>query len=252
MRSWLTRRQGHTACSSRFMGNNWLRLTLSLVASLAACTQSSDHAAGSDASTEHAAEIDASKPITDSSNGQITDADASKTNADGGPQSCRAHSECPGQLHSCFGVYGVCGPFRGGLACTTDSACSRGTSCSEPGDAGITMVCGAAATCTDDAQCDGGRVCSKDGRPPFNDPVNAADTFCLFRCASDNDCAPTDKCDTVGHCRARTCAECPSYFACTTGTCEIPTCAADADCPGGHCVNQRCQPTLGTCGELCL
>ncbi|MDB4989974.1 MAG: hypothetical protein JWN04_5152 [Myxococcaceae bacterium] len=234
------------------MRNKWLRLTLSLVASLAACTQASERAVEGDASTEHPTGSDASSPIIDASKGQTTDADASKKSADGGSLSCRTRSECSGQHDVCFDVYGTCGPNLDGLRCATDSDCSRGTSCREPGDAGTARVCGAAATCSDDAQCDGGRICSRDGRPPFYDPASAEDTFCLSPCASDSHCAPTDKCDTEGHCRARTCAECPSYFSCTTDACEISACAADADCPGGHCVNQRCQATLGTCGPLCL
>jgi hypothetical protein len=76
--------------------------------------------------------------------------------------------------------------------------------------------------------------------------------MCLRPCADDQDCAPTDTCQVDGHCRARTCDECPSYFACTDGRCFTPRCTHDRECPGGFCVSGSCAAEPGTCHLDCL
>jgi hypothetical protein len=115
--------------------------------------------------------------------------------------------------------------------------------CSDAAD-GKTAICTQATSCTKDSECSADLVCSKDPRGPFNDPPGS---FCLAPCATDDECAPTDKCDDGGHCRARTCAECPTYFSCNAEVCETSKCTADRDCQGGYCVNNRCAGALGTC-----
>ena len=108
------------------------------------------------------------------------------------------------------------------------------------------------AWCTDDSQCSSGQVCRKDFTTRVPD-----DLICAPPCVTDLGCAPTDKCDNSGHCRARTCAECPSYYSCASGTCVIPSCSTDNDCPGGYCVAMisgtgTCSGSLGSCRMMCF
>jgi hypothetical protein len=41
-------------------------------------------------------------------------------------------------------------------------------------------------------------------------------------------------------------AACPVNMQCSSGRCARITCTSDAQC-AGHCVNQECQESLGTC-----
>jgi hypothetical protein len=136
-----------------------------------------------------------------------------------------------------------CGPTSSlGELCVADWQCGAGNVCSmAPGGAegGVGLVCIEGVACTLDSQCGAGNVCRESG-------------YCKVPCTSVIDCAPTERCESAGHCQAQTCAECPSYFACTNGTCSIPTCAADSDCPGGYCVYGSCAGTLGTCQVECF
>ena len=74
---------------------------------------------------------------------------------------------------------------------------------------------------------------------------------CRAPCTSDDACAPTDACDSGGHCVARTCENCPSFLACSNGACLAQACAADSDCPGGYCVEGSCADRLGYCRVIC-
>jgi hypothetical protein len=183
----------------------------------------------------------------------------------GSPTECRSYSDCPlpgpSNIHwVCIGPYvsAGCGgydPSTQGTACTTDSQC-RGLVCREDptsrdGGGGPTgLVCTAPVLCTDDSQCGDKQVCREDPNKAGWSPL-ITDLLCSAPCATDLDCSPTHKCDGGGHCRARTCAECPMYFSCATGTCIIPSCSKDIDCPGGYCVNGSCAGSLGACQQHC-
>jgi len=174
---------------------------------------------------------------------------------------CRSSSDCTSQpdgLLLCVGpdeLY-ACGPVEQvGSACYGDMECGRGSVCRETSavDAGPSSsgkVC-TDASCTDDSHCSGGQVCRKDRNIRIGD-LNPGGIVCAPPCIADVDCAATDKCESAGHCRARTCAECPSYFSCASGTCIIPSCSRDADCRGGYCVNKSCAGSLGNCRLFCL
>ena len=102
--------------------------------------------------------------------------------------------------------------------------------------------------CTNDSQCGAGKVCHDDPRVPTQH-LSPGEFVCASPCTTDLDCRPDHKCDSTGHCQARPCAECPSYFSCTSGTCVIPTCTADIDCSGGYCVNGSCAASRGVCQQ---
>jgi Cys-rich repeat protein len=149
-------------------------------------------------------------------------------------QTCRLRSDCQALANTsngslsweCFGPYDT-------------SACRRYL----PGEAPV--------ACTEDSQCSAGKVCRAD--PTVAAPrLGPSGLVCAAPCAGDLDCPPTDTCDSDGRCRARTCAECPSYFSCASGTCVIPSCLKDIDCPGGYCVHESCAGSLGVCKPMCF
>jgi hypothetical protein len=164
------------------------------------------------------ATTDAGKDARDSGSG----ADARTPDAgapDAGLAGCRSKADCTMDFEYCAGPYD--GPCMGGCAPPT--------------------------LCAGDAQCDGGTVC----RQVRAAPCGAMSAICYAACQSDVDCPPTQTCVAGGHCQPRTCAECPAYFSCTSGTCTIPTCTGDSDCPEGYCVNGSCGGALGTCTGGC-
>ena len=111
-------------------------------------------------------------------------------------------------------------------------------------------LCENAPTCTQDAQCDAGAVC-RNVTSGAGNCHGYESLLCAAPCTSDGDCAPTDSCTADGHCAPRTCAECPSYFSCSTGACTDPTCSSDTDCLGGYCVLGSCAVSLGACTVPC-
>ena len=167
-----------------------------------------------------------------------------------GAGQCRVDSDCT-QYENCLSPNQLyhCGPISVGMACTDNLQCN-GLVCSvNPAASDAGHVCAQAVTCTTDSECEGGQVCRKDPKIEWLEP----DTLvCSEPCKTNRDCVETDICDDTGHCQARTCGECPSYFSCTSGSCVIPNCASDAQCPAGHCVMGRCAGTLGTCQMLCF
>ena len=180
---------------------------------------------------------------------------------DAGMTECRSDSDCAQLANgpwNCAGPNGpyFCGPVvQVGVACTVDSVCGRGSVCRETTmlDGGLGpsgKVCTDAA-CTDDSQCSAGQVCRKDPNVRIGE-LDPDGVVCALPCATDRDCAPTDKCESAGHCIARTCADCPSYFSCTSGTCVIPSCSTDPECPGGYCVDGICAGSLGVCRMTCF
>lgn len=222
------------------MRSLWHILAFSAVGSLAACVTHSSVELPEDASSSDRTTQDASAQST---------LDAAVSDA---AVACRSDAECTEPLSVCFDAYGWCGPYLLGLSCDTDLGCNQGLACSEAGDTSGGSQCIHATTCTSDSDCSGGRVCSNDPRPPFNHTVKMVGSFCLTPCVADRDCAPMDTCDEGGHCRTRTCTECPSYFSCSNETCYIATCTEDGQCPGGYCVNKRCSEALGVCQPICL
>jgi hypothetical protein len=136
---------------------------------------------------------------------------------------CRSQSDCPSpNSQTCIGPYDAyrCGPLF-------------------PGQGRV--------DCTDDSQCGTGQICREAAGWLGLDGL-----VCAAPCTTDLDCPPTEKCASEGRCQARTCAECPPYFSCTSGACAIPTCSTDANCQAGYCVKGSCAGSLGVCQPDCL
>jgi len=147
--------------------------------------------------------------------------------AESGARDCRTNSDCPP---------------AGGWVCTGPN---------EPIRCGPVLPGELPVDCSDDSQCSRGEVCRRDPTVPTG-WLGESGLVCAAPCASDRECAPTDTCEASGHCRTRTCDECPDYLSCTNGACVIPTCSADSDCPGGYCVQGTCAGSLGICRVLCF
>lgn len=105
--------------------------------------------------------------------------------------------------------------------------------------------------CDGDSSCKTGHVCRRDPTVPQG-WASSSGLVCASPCGSDRDCAPTDECESGGHCAARRCSNCPSFLSCTNGICTNLSCSTDLDCPGGHCVNESCSAGLGVCRVACL
>jgi hypothetical protein len=151
-----------------------------------------------------------------------------------------------------------CGPGydSAGIPCTQDGDCGGGNICrpSSVTDGGVgasALVCVRAVACTDDSECGAEQVCRGNPTVPIG-WISPTGRVCSLPCSTDLDCAPTEKCESGGHCQARTCAECPSYLSCTNGTCVVSSCSTDANCPGGYCVDGNCAGSLGECKPFCL
>jgi hypothetical protein len=150
------------------------------------------------------------------------------------PGACRTDADCPAEHR---GING------GGFVAYTCIGPSVRVRCGP-------HIGGPAPACSVDSQCNAGQICRPDPTVPTG--RNGPSAFCVEACAADLDCTATETCESSGHCRPRSCAECPSYFACTNGSCIVPTCTADSDCPGGgYCVNTRCAGSLGSCELSC-
>lgn len=204
--------------------------------------------------------------------GPSTDASGTHGKTDATITECRSDSDCPKPGLSnvpwgCVRPYDAyrCGPVepnRVGAACTEDDQCGGGNICRAatvhddggmPDDGGLGLsglACTRAVACTADAQCNAGQVCRGDPAVPIG-WIDPSGLVCSAPCATDLDCPPTDKCSGGGHCQARTCAECPSYLSCKSGTCVVPRCSTDTDCPGGYCVAGSCAGSLGVCRPEC-
>ena len=131
-------------------------------------------------------------------------------------------------------------PCQDGFACSDDGHCSAiscedGFSCDDgfvcdPSRAdahvdehGCTVqTCGLdGAACPQGFMCDGGAAGNPNG------------TCLPIACSSDADCHPNEVCNPPG-----------SIYA---SGCELATCASDADCGCGACIQERCQPRLFVC-----
>lgn len=154
-----------------------------------------------------------------------------------------------------------CGEECAGIACPpgdcrSDDDCMGGTSweyCLPPGEppacgVGCMMMrdCEAHADCGEGSRC----VQYRGGCCASTDPLSSR---CLPAC-TEASCAEGERCNTEGICEPIPCSDgwsCPAYTSCTgTGDghgCSRNTCATDADCAGGYCVNGACHPGLGTC-----
>jgi len=179
---------------------------------------------------------------------------------------CRSTADCPKPGPSNVGWVCVspsatyhCGPVlpaNEGVACTENSQCGAGLVCratpvSDGGFSSSGLMCVPAVACTDDSPCGVGQVCREDLTVPLG-LLGPTGLVCSPPCSSDLDCIGTNKCESGGHCQARTCAECPSYLSCTSGSCVVPSCSTDTDCSGGYCVAGRCAGSLGVCRLFCL
>jgi len=156
------------------------------------------------------AQVQKTAPLTDAA-----------TTPDSATPGCRSRADCAqgtngASVCSAPQQPWFCGPVEQvGASCISDAQCGSGSVCREAlvSDGGVEpggKVC-TDASCTDDSQCPSGQVCRKDFTTRVPD-----DLICAPPCVTDLGCAPTDKCDNSGHCRARTCAECPSYYSCAS------------------------------------
>jgi hypothetical protein len=212
---------------------------LSVIGLLAACTTHSSAGTSGDAGATGA------RHASDATPGGVDASAPPRSGAvDAGPLACRSETDCPKNLPDCHDDYTTGGPHLYGTGCTHDGRCPGGLIC-VLADAGARFGTCEAVTCTDDSQCSSGLVCGRDERLPDASPGDSG--ICLPSCAGNPLCPATETCDEGGHCRPRTCAECPSYFSCQNGTCKIPNCAKDQECPGGYCVNGQCGEKLGMC-----
>jgi hypothetical protein len=176
---------------------------------------------------------------------------------DAGPAACRSDSDCAsGAGFVCVGPYQPfrCGPVLSGTVgqtCSDDANCTGAEFCRAAAQVDAGLTCSLDRSCTVDADCGPNRVCREDSSIPTG-WIGTNGLACSVPCAASSDCPPTSACENGGHCRGRTCAECPSYFSCSNGACAIPSCSSDAQCPGGYCVRGACAGSLGLCRQLCL
>lgn len=179
-------------------------------------------------------------------------------------KSCIAHEAslgctpfyCPdchgGQSYvSCLGPNagtGACGGGACPAGCRSASDCSGGQECVAPGASPGCGVC-RPSDCTTDAQCASGQVC--DQAPCV---CTGSGRACIPACKSAADCGEGQSCTATHHCVPTPCSgasQCPMYFACVFtpggGQCTRRTCASDAECGGGWCVDGACWGALGSC-----
>jgi hypothetical protein len=99
--------------------------------------------------------------------------------------------------------------------------------------------------CTSDAECGGGSmICDL----PTCSCTNTK--TCTQGCNTAADCKTGEACDGTHRCVPQPCGSCPAHFVCMSGGCQRQTCASDAACGSGYCVDGACYDTLGMCSFL--
>jgi hypothetical protein len=147
----------------------------------------------------------------------------------------------------------ACGPEsclpEGACRTTGDCDSAAGYDCVPPGTPDACGTCfDGMDECLADDDCGATEVCVKRDEPCLCHPYWA----CVPGCTADEGCAEGEAC-VDGHCGPAPCdtdEDCPGLFSCSdAGICVRRACTDDTACPGGFCVRELCQPTLGTCEQ---
>jgi len=166
-----------------------------------------------------------------------------------------------GNTGSDFGVRcrnGECFSFVKGLVprCHDQKDCEPFETCLAPGEPAPCGICRhLEPECASDHDCPANTVCEWVTGSCLCEPVHRCIPRCDLPIASPlPPCAAGFVCDASGHCIEQPCGapgplECPMFFFCApdSGVCRRVSCANDADCAGGFCVEGLCYDALGTC-----
>lgn len=158
-------------------------------------------------------------------------------------QDCVEDADCPGNR--------PCDVARG--------RCVEADPCLAPEDCDAGRVCErftCVSACGRDADCPGAQRCDLESARCREPERCGDDVDCLGErrcqggvcddpCAAHADCPGAQRCDGDRCVGAEPCAgddDCPGRERCRAGQCQAPDCEADADCPGGVCVDTVCAP----------
>lgn len=147
-----------------------------------------------------------------------------------------------------------CAPPEPAGSCRSDADCTASfLQCYAPGEpVGCGICMEPQQLCATESDCHDGDVCVV-YTPPCSCGGDASE--CRPRCTASS-CATDETCnDVTGLCQPTSCSAgygCPAHTVCVTKGgdahgCERVTCASDADCGCGACVEGHCYEGLGSC-----